>query len=330
MERLKYDPVLKYLCVHNCIFHILSISGCEDSKHFLRCPINYHAIKTCSPEDNGTYKLLFRKPRTNECALPFVQLKVFSSEDTETVWNENKQMLKNGMPFIALVDVYYLHYRKEYQRLHGSHAVIVVDYYEEKDSVKIIDWYEPYFFIGLIKVNQFIMARSSENPKCANPFSGVPILNEWLYVFPNKYDVTKEDCLSENLSLSFVRSHNKEEIYGSSSIEYIIQSAEKNFCKEYFRELHENLFPLWRLYELLFSNIQEVICDYSCMLEYLDPLAEYKNRFQQLLFLILKLSIKDDGNLNKHFLQVLKAFYCSTKELYDILQVIYSLLNLNR
>ena len=329
MKSFKYDPVFKYLCVQNCIFHILNILGCKNSKHLMRCPINYHAKKNYLLEDKSVYKILFQKPNTNQCMLSLVDFKVFSSEDTEKIWSENKKMLNHGMPIIALVDVYYLHYRKEYQNLHGSHAVIVVDYYEDKGSVKIVDWYEPYFFIGLVKLNDFIRARNSENPKCANPYSGTPISNEWLYIFPNKYEVTKEDCLLENLSLSLRINDSKEEIYGTNSIKQIIILTESNSSKEYFKELHENLFPLWRLYDLLFSNIQEVINNYSNKL-CLNTLLEYKNKFHELLFLILKLSVKFNEKSHEQLLKNIEAFYCYTQEMYDILQGINSFLLLKK
>lgn len=90
-----------------------------------------------------------------------------------------------------------------------------------------MDWYEPYFFIGLIKLNDFIKARKSDNPKCDNPYSGTSISSEWLYVRPNKYKISKRDCLLENLSLSLNFNHSNEaEIYGVNSIEHLIRLTE--------------------------------------------------------------------------------------------------------
>lgn len=325
MINLKYDPVFKYLCVQNCIYHVLNTLGCNSSKQLMRCPINFCAQKIYDPD--SVYKILFKKPNTNECVLPFVDIKIFSSEDEKKIWDENKTMIKNGMPFIAMVDVYYLHYRKEYHVLHGSHAVIVVDYFENNDSVKIVDWYEPYFFIGLIKRKDFMKARSSENPKCDNPYSGIAIMNEWIYIVPKKYENSAKDCLLENLSLSLnISEDNTEKMYGISSIESIIRLTANGASNTYFKELHETLFPLWRLYDLLFSNIQEVLCNYSGNQKYINFLLEYNTKFHELLFLILKLSIRNNETSYNHFLKIINLFYNSTIKLYDILHNIYTLI----
>jgi hypothetical protein len=128
MINFRYDPVFKYLCVQNCIFHILNTLGCENSKHIMRCPINYQAEKLQISSLRSGFNISFKRPNSTKRVLRFVDVKAFSSQDAETIWSENKEMLKNRMPFIAMVDVYYLYYRKEYGKLHGSHAVIVIDY----------------------------------------------------------------------------------------------------------------------------------------------------------------------------------------------------------
>lgn len=326
MGNLEYNPIFKYLCVQNCVFHTLNILGCTNSQHLMRCPMDYHARKIYNSESKNTCNILFQMPSTSECVLSFIDFKVFSSEESEKVWFENKKMLENGMPIIALVDVYYLCYRKEYQTLHGSHAVIVVDYYENNGCVKIIDWYEPYFFIGLIKLKDFLMARDSKNPKCSNPYSGRPIFNEWLYVFPNKYKVTKEACLLENLSLSLEVNNVGNEIYGTNSIKQIAKLIENNPNEKFFGELHENFFPIGRLCNLFFSNIQEVIYNDVDMKKYQSNLLDYENKFQELLFLILKLSVKTKKESYEKLLKKIETFSCLTQEIYDILQSINQVL----
>ena len=198
MRNLVYEPVFKYLCVQNCAFQILNQMGYKHTKQFFNCSLNYQA-KIIMADNNAAPHVSFYRPNTNDFLLPFVKYEVFSAANDVMVWKENLEVLKFGMSFIAIVDVYHMWYRNEYQKVHGSHAIIVVGYDERGEKVKVIDWYDPYYFCGEISLKEFLLARNSDNPKCNNPFSGIPVVNEWIYIYPQKCEIKVDICLLENI-----------------------------------------------------------------------------------------------------------------------------------
>lgn len=326
MWNLVYDPVFKYLCVQNCAFQILNQMGCKCTKQLFNCSLNYQA-KIIETGNIAESHIVFNKTNTNNFLLPFVEYKVFSAADYEIVWKENLEILKSGMPFIAIVDVYYMWYRNEYRKVHGSHAVIVVGFNPREEKVKIVDWYDPYYFHGEICLKEFIMARNSNNPKCNNPFSGVPIANEWIYIYPQKCEIKIEKCLLENIRNCLVYQMSDSCItFGVESINNIIKLIKESATTEFYSSLHNELFPLFRIYGLLCCNISDFSHENSYISQYVKEFVNYKKDFERVLFCILKTSFRGTEFMRNILYDELQVFLNSSLRVFDLLDTIYKLI----
>ena len=327
MWDLVYEPVFKYLCVQNCAFQILNQMGCKHTKQFFNCSLKYQA-KIIRAGNNVASHISFNRPNTNDFLLPFIKYEVFSATDDVIVWQENLEVLKSGMPFIAIVDVFYMRYRNEYRKVHGSHAVIVVGYDVRGEKVKVIDWYDPYYFCGYICLKEFILARNSDNPKCNNPFSGVPLTNEWIYIYPQECEIKGEICLIENIRNSLLyKVSDSYTTFGVESIKNLIDLMKLNTDGEFYRLLHNELFPLLRIYDLLCCNITDFSRENPYISQYVKDFADYKTVFERVLFCILKTSIKNTDLMRNTLYDELQVFLDRSLRVFELLQVLYELIN---
>ena len=326
MWNLVYDPVFKYLCVQNCAFQILNQMGCKHTKQLFNCSLNYRA-KIIRSGNIAASPIVFNRQNANDFLLPFVGYKGFSASDGEAVWKENLEVLKSGMPFIAIVDVYHVWYRNEYRKVHGSHAVIVGGFNAREEKVKVIDWYDPYYFQGDICLNEFILARNSNNPKCNNPFSGAPISNEWIYIYPQKCEIKIEKCLLENIRNCLVYKMNDSSVtFGTESINNLIELIRQNAETEFYSSLYNELFPLLRIYGLLCCNILDFSLENSYISQYVEEFVNYKRDFERILFCLLKTSFRSTEFARNILCDELRAFLNSSLRVFSLLNVIYNLI----
>lgn len=125
-----YYNEFQYFCFKNCVFQYLQLTKIENPLLF----INVGFQLTLNKE---TYKIP-RYTYTN----PLFNMNLFEfgySPNFQEIFEDN---LKNLL-LIVITDVYYLPYRKEYLKNHGSHAIFLVSYMDR--TVYIMDWYAPHF-----------------------------------------------------------------------------------------------------------------------------------------------------------------------------------------
>ncbi len=316
-----YSSKFHYLCVQNCVSQVLNYLGHCNAHHYINC-----AIEFCvTPQYGITDYIPFVHKKMSEIVIApinhSVQLKTVVS--SRNAWRINKEILDKNNIFIAIVDVYYLSYRKEFRKIHGAHAVIVTGYQADKDLVTIYDWYEPYFYEGNISLDEFFAARSSSNPKDDNPYSGWPIYNKWIEITPSFTEYPKAECLYINirksLSNNIYRNNEKGRVLrGVDALTYILQTtSNQSISHNFWRSLHNDMFSISRLFSLLLSNFSEMVHEYNWLIEDLEFLESYNIIFQEMLYVILKSSIKGSSRLTERFQLTLCQFIKKTSSLYS-------------
>lgn len=165
---MKYYQEMHYLCMKSAFSQLLDLIGIKDNLLYLKVGNEIKLKK--SDKKFSVYKHFPLMPFHNMENIEFGQGVLF-----EDIFEENLRKL----PLIVMCDVFYLPYRKEYMIHHATHAVILKDYKKLKQDVHIIDWYAPHFFDGVISLEDYKRARTSDNSKDRNIFSGFGIKNYW-------------------------------------------------------------------------------------------------------------------------------------------------------
>ncbi len=200
-------------CIHNNVQQILDYYGIENSWAFIDTVIGVNL----SIPDNDINKLDIKYNIATTSVLdPFLS-KVKATtpiayKDEFADWDTLKEKVDTEIPVITMVDVYYLKYLPYYLKANAIHAVILCGYSDELQEVYVVDWYEPYFYKGTLKYDDFMKARTSENPKGMLVNSGFPILNKWIEI---EKDGWEADCKT---LLSITIDKMQKEYYSKTSI----------------------------------------------------------------------------------------------------------------
>lgn len=326
MENYKFEymPQFHYLCVQNCISQVLSYLGCKHSHQYMNCALEY-CVSPAS--DEKSYVSFVQRKMSDLIISPIKQsVKVKTVLSSSNAWRINKEQLDDGKIFIAIVDVYYLHYRREYNKIHGAHAVIVTGY--DSDFINIVDWYEPYFFQGKIALEDFFKARLSSNPKNDNPYSGWPIYNKWIDIEFNFNELSSEECLFNNIRYTLEKRYsnsdsNNDMLFGVDALNYLLNISTKHHANQLFwKDVHNGMFTLWRLYNLFLFNLSEVVRNYANIENFLTLFETYNKLFQDILYIILKQSVQESERTFQRFYDMFNRFIELTLSLYTILEKI--------
>lgn len=319
----EYLPQFHYLCVQNCICQMLSFLGCKHSHQYMNCALEFFILP--KNEENGWFSFVQRK-MGDLIISPLKQcVKVKTVLSPTNAWRINRESLDNKKIFIAIVDVYYLYYRREFNKIHGAHAVIVTGY--DTDVINIIDWYEPYFFQGNIDRRDFLKARSSSNPKNDNPYSGWPIYNKWIDIEFNFNELSPKECLFNNISYTLQKRYNTDSnnnmLFGIDALNYLLNISIKHHANQsLWKNMHNDMFGLWRLYNLFLTNFSEVAHSYANIKNFLPLFETYNKLFQDILYIILKQSVRESERTFERFSDMFSRFIELTSSLYAILEKI--------
>lgn len=201
----------------------------------------------------------------------------------------------NSLPVIILVDVFHLPYRHEYQKYHASHAVFLVSHDIAEKTVTIIDWYSPYFYKGIISIEDFILARTSDNPKDINPFSGFAINNYW-------YKIEKKDFTSNVLEIILINidemktssANEKKGVYtGCFAFKQIVDymrkclSSNEAPLSEICKHMHNELFVFYRASILANKYFEEAKKIFPDIIDLLisNFIKEIQSNLENLIFI---------------------------------------------
>jgi hypothetical protein len=304
---------------------VLEYYGYKNANQYISNALEYRII----PNRNELSNISFIKKKMSDIVISPLKNNVILKTviSSTNAWKINKISLDNEIIFIAIVDVYYIPYRREYEKIHGAHAVIVTGYDSYSDVVNIIDCYEPYFYDGTITLVNFLRARSSKNPKDDNPYSGWQISNKWVDIYDGFNALSSEMCILKNINDMLVsKTSTREELCGIDALNYLLSIINHPVGQEFWRDLHNDMFPLSCMFNLFLCNYMELSDNMNIFRsEYVAFFDDYYKKFQELLFMMLKQSIRINDSISLRFRILLEHFIVLTKQLYDIFeQIIYS------
>lgn len=199
---LPYNTVFHFMCLKNCVRQILDYYGVKGSLFYINCvpDIILERRNNLSDEYTVAYQSNLSPilPQYSTRLKKFTYKKINSTE----AWDDVLLKIYEGYPVITMVDTFELKYRdKDYHKNHGSHAIIVHDYDPVREELKIIDWYEPFFYKGSISKREYLSARNSPNTYSKNPFSGHSLENEWFFLVKEGWNEEQRTLLMESLRL---------------------------------------------------------------------------------------------------------------------------------
>lgn len=216
---------------------------------------------------------------------------------TEVFMQNVEYLDKNELPIIVGVDTFYLDYAINYQKNHAIHTLIMCGYDLDKSEVYVIDWYKPWFFKGIIKLEDFLKARNSENPYDGTMFSGEPIKNNWAFI--NKLEPEPVNKLFSELIKTCIKNYYEkdEHDYIKKGIEAFYAVKEKLLNSDdikIYGDFYKRLLKISKRYKLF----REALISYRNKSESkdVDEVLEIINRqidnWDILLMVILKGSMK--------------------------------------
>lgn len=164
----EYFDAFKHNCLKACAYNYLKLQKVISPMLYIDSAIRLYQL------DEGKHFRLYNDP-SNNILFPQYRYKTDHMWGRYgEVWERNMKYLDKGTPIIVDVDVFYLPYRTEYNKRHGSHGILLLQY--DNCSVEIVDWSQPYFYHAWLDVEFLCNSRKSENPYSNNPFSGMSIL----------------------------------------------------------------------------------------------------------------------------------------------------------
>ena len=252
---IKFIPEMKYLCAKNCAYQILDYMGVETPLEYLYIGFMPYI---CAYKNDffPSGKILSISGETSIINAGF-------DRNFDKVLECNKAQLASGYQPILLVDTFYLPYRKEYMKYHGTHSIILSDI--RPNQVEIIDWYDSVLFKGEIPFRDFYNARNSSYSDTSNPFSLRPIENKWFYIKPESLTYeTRKLIINENLlTLQFAKKvDNKFEKTGLNALVFLLQrllpqmNDTEEEKKQILKKVHDALFPFLCTSRLMNKYVQ--------------------------------------------------------------------------
>lgn len=199
---LPYSRAFHFVCLKNCIRQILNYYGVDGSLFYINCVPD---ITLERQNDLCDEYVVAYQSNLSPILPPYSnRLKKFTykEKDYQKAWNDVILKVQAGYPVITMVDTFELRYRnKDYRKNHGSHAIIVHNYDSVSEKLKIIDWYEPFFYKGSISKAEYLAARNSSNTYSNNPFSGHALENEWFFLTKEGWDEEQRTLLMDSFRL---------------------------------------------------------------------------------------------------------------------------------
>lgn len=311
IKTYKYDKEYDSFCYQNCIKLILAANGVENPNFYINMTLSFwlrDEEKKIEVFDDNARSLL---PEYQE----MVSRVRYEYEDgiTERVWKENLRLVQSGEPIIVGVDSYNLEYLPYYRKSHGRHTVVLDGFDEQTKMVSIVDWFEPWFFVGQVPLKQFLEARSSMNDYDGGIYSGIPVHNNWARVKRFNVDDDCKRLIRTQLKMSyeqyFLEHSNGNEYNGcfaTIQLKKILESAESNLKseekKELLKNIHSSLYIINRRRDLFSLLVKEAYQEVqsSKMLLLLDKTKEFFKIWETYIYKVIKSYIKyKEGNLYK-------------------------------
>lgn len=178
-----YDA-FEYFCFKSCYLNVLRYYKVKNPEFYIDYSLDWTFLK----DENDKWGYNFHIGDINDNLISPFEKQIVSvnkqMKSTEEIWKSNKEKLKQGIPVVVTVDVFYLHYTPYFHKKHSIHSLILAGYEEAKEKVYVIDWYPSWYYKGEMSRNELDVARNSTN-ESDGILSGIPInytsstINQW-------------------------------------------------------------------------------------------------------------------------------------------------------
>lgn len=253
-KKQTYNNQNDSFCFQNGIRHILEYYGIKNAGFFINSSLSF--IVNVNKMLEYGYSVSYDDNAFS--VLPAFKHKAIrnypSDQNSIDVWKINKEKIDNGIPLIVGVDAYYLDYTPNYKKNHAGHTFIMCGYSEVKKDINFIDWYDPWFYKGIIKFETFMQARSSENLWDGGVYSGHPICNNWAEIDTEGWDESNLALLFQTIFLTIDQYYSEKcgnntfnGIHGLKVLLSILNDIKLNdieYRKLFLKDLHTKLYSM--------------------------------------------------------------------------------------
>lgn len=253
-QQKKYLDGYESFCYQNCLKLLLEAADIAYAPLYINASLGLELYKS---EETIEFKTPINSRSFIPSHLDLVSRQTeWGGLDAKDILKENLiEIIEKDKPMIVGVDIYYLGYTPFYRKNHTNHTLILSG--ADNENVYLTDWYEPWFYNGVMPIETFLKARSSICPYDGGVYSsGHSISNNVTHInysgLTKKY--TAHALLMEILKLSF--SQNYEDNEANVGIKAIIGLKEillhfNNLDNEMKNNLHRTLFSSVKRYNFL-------------------------------------------------------------------------------
>ena len=139
-EEQVFHDSFQYFCYKNCYLNILRYYKAKNPEFYINYSLDWIFLKN----DDLKWGFDFKIGNINDNLLSPFDKKILKVDKTikscDEIWKSDIEYLKQDIPVVVAVDVYYLKYTPYYYKKHSIHSIIIAGYEEENDKIYVIDW----------------------------------------------------------------------------------------------------------------------------------------------------------------------------------------------
>lgn len=338
-EEQVFHDSFQYFCYKNCYLNILRYYKVKNPEFYINYSLDWIFLKN----DDLKWGFDFKIGNINDNLLSPFDKKILKVDKTikscDEIWQSDIEYLKQDIPVVVAVDVYYLKYTPYYYKKHSIHSIIIAGYEEENDKIYVIDWYPSWYFKGEITKNELDMARNSLNDH-DGILSGIPINYQSSVICRSDFSEDEikliknqlEKTLNKFYQVNSDKNAVKGELNGYRAINEISVFLEDNMSLKgqkrvkFLEYMYEKLYFIYSRKELFYWFLERVEDEYPIISvrNTQDALEKTMKSWKIILSLIIKCTIKNTNDDYEKILIIMEQIMAEEKRFY------YSLYDLNR
>ncbi len=187
-----------------------------------------------------------------------VNINMYIEDDSNVAYSRLKELIDNGKPVVAAVDLYYMKYHRAYMKEHGIHCVVITGYDEENGCFELFDKFKlsSSDFDGILPIAEVNQGRVSDNPLSWGDMSKRPIRNLWMEICTDKAFNVNDEKLINVLRESCMRMTGSRNILGHKCGLDMLEAFEKDLLLKKEEVLDVTRIYWYRAYlNISFKNI---------------------------------------------------------------------------
>jgi hypothetical protein len=202
----------------------------------------YFPASTCYSSNKDLLKL-------NEDKINVI---MYYEDDNNLAYNRLKELIKNGIPTVAAVDLFYMKYHRAFNKEHGLHNIVITGFDEEEGVFELFDKYKlsNSDFDGKLPISDVNLGRSSENPLFNSVMGNYtrPIRNLWTEVYVgNNFRIENHDLYSIMLE-SCIRMKSQKKVLGEKCGYEALDEFRAYLLQKQYTNLDEQSIMFFKLY----------------------------------------------------------------------------------